>query len=144
MNARTKPKLDSDTVDIDDPGDADEDKKVLLRRHNLAAIRQETARRKREPVKYFEIEIQLAEDKEPPKIFIGGCEEGDFLITRGRKVVVPESVINRLNDAVVGVSETNPDDPTKNTIVDRKRFAFSVLGERPNPRARKVAAEATA
>lgn len=131
----------------EDFGDADEDKKVLLRRHNLKAIRDEAARRKANPVKWFEIEILLGNDQEAAKQFLGGMEEGDVLIQRGKKVIVSQNVINRLDDAVLGVAEPNPDDPSKVIVVDRRRFTYQVFGEVPNPhlaRNRRQAAEAAA
>lgn len=74
----------------------------------------------------YEITITLANDNEPKDIFIGGCEEGDFLITRGKKVIVPRSVLQRLDDAVMGVSEVDPEDPTRTVTVDRRRFNYHI------------------
>lgn len=134
------------TQDDDVMGDADEDKKVLLRRHERQAVRDEAARRKANPVKWFEIEIMLGNDQEAAKQFFGGMDEGDVLAQRGKKVIVSENVINRLNDAVTGVAEQDPEDPTKMNVVDRKRFTYQVYREVPNPhlaRAKRQAAERT-
>jgi len=131
MNART-----------DEP-DADEDKRTLLRRHALGAAKQEAERRRKNPTQWYEIEIQNGVDIEATKLFIGGQEEGDVLITRGRKVVVPQTVIERLDDAVVGVAEADEEDPTKQRIVERRRFGYSILkGPFPSKREALTAAAA--
>lgn len=73
------------------------------------------------------INIALGNDGEPKRIFIGGCEEGDFLIERGKDVLVPRSVLTRLDDAIIGVPEPDPADPENNMIaVDRQRFPYTI------------------
>lgn len=79
------------------------------------------------PKKYI-INVQMGNDQEPRDIFIGGMEEGDMLITRGKDVTVPASVLERLDHAIMGVAEVNPEDPTKTVIVERKRFPYSIVG----------------
>lgn len=88
----------------------------------LASPRAPWRKRKR-----FLIEIMYAKDGEPRDIFVGGMAEGDMYITRGKPVVVPPSVITRLEDAVMGVPEVDPDDPDKVNVVERQRFSFSIL-----------------
>lgn len=81
-----------------------------------------------EKPKRYIINVQMGNDQEPRDIFIGGAEEGDMLLTRGRDVEVPASVLERLDHAILGVSEVDPDDPTKTVVVERKRFPYSVVG----------------
>lgn len=76
----------------------------------------------------FIINVTLANDGEPRDIFVGGCEEGDFLITRGKDVTVPRSVLNRLDDAVGGYAEVNPEDNTNTVNTARRRFPYSIVG----------------
>lgn len=78
---------------------------------------------------WLEIEINLANDGLPVEVFIGGCEEGDFLIKRGEKVVVPPSVKERLDLAVIGVDEGiagAEGDDFKVVTRQRQRFAYTV------------------
>jgi hypothetical protein len=79
--------------------------------------------------KRYLIEVMLANDQEPKVIFIG-ANGYDCTIERGKQVAVPESVINALNDAVMGVPEVVEDAKGNQTVqvVERKRFPFSVLG----------------
>ncbi len=76
---------------------------------------------------WFTINISLGNDNEPRRIFVGGCEEGDFEIERGQNVDVPRSVLNRLDDAVLGVDEIDRHDQSKTITVDRKRFPYTVI-----------------
>ena len=79
---------------------------------------------------WFEIEITLAKDNEPVDVFVGGCPEGDFLIKRGERVVVPPSVMHRLDCAVVGTDEVVTDargEQVGTKTVDRRRFPYTVL-----------------
>jgi hypothetical protein len=73
----------------------------------------------------FEIEVSLGDDKEQRKIFVGAGGK-DFLIERGKKVVVPRVVLSALDDAVVGVAEQDEADPNKLVTVQRKRFQYTV------------------
>lgn len=75
---------------------------------------------------WMEIEIQLGSDNEDTHVFIGGSDEGDMRIKRGVKVIVPPSVVERLDLAVKGTFEPDPNDSEKHIVVDRKRFAYSV------------------
>lgn len=74
------------------------------------------------------INISLANDGEGRRVFVGGMEEGDMLIERGKDVAVPPGVVDRLNDAVIGVAEPDPDNPDKMLVIDRQRYAFSIKG----------------
>lgn len=94
----------------------------------------EAKRRKENPVPWFEIEVSLGNDNEPRDIYVGGMEEGDMRITRGKAVIVPLTVLQRLDDAVLGVSEPDEKDETKQVIVARKRFPYTVLREVQNHR----------
>jgi hypothetical protein len=73
------------------------------------------------------IEISLSNDGEAAEVFVGGCPEGDFRIKRGVPVRVPQSVLDRLDMAILGVPEVDPDDPTKTRFIERKRFAYTIL-----------------
>lgn len=84
------------------------------------------AKKKRE--RKFEITIALGNDKEPVRQFIG-ADGRDFLIERGKKVVVPECVLSVLDDAVYGDHEQDPTDPEKLIPVQRQRFAYTVHRE---------------
>lgn len=79
----------------------------------------------------FEITVTLGNDQEPRDIFVGGCEEGDFQITRGKPVIVPRSVLERLDLAVTGVPTPDPTDPTGTRVIfeDRKRFPYTLHRE---------------
>jgi hypothetical protein len=77
-------------------------------------------------VDWFIIQIGLANDNEPRRVFVGGCEQGDYEIERGKYVMVPEGVIERLENAVTGVAEQDPIDPMKTVVVQRRRFNFTV------------------
>ena len=78
-----------------------------------------------------EITITLGNDQESRDTFIGGCEEGDFNITRGKPVTVPRSVLERLDNAVIGVPTQDPTDPTGTRVIfeDRKRFPYTIHRE---------------
>ena len=76
----------------------------------------------------FVIEIMFANDGEPRDVFIGGCEEGDFIITRGQRVAVPRSVMDRLDTAVLGVTEVDPRDNANTIVTQRKRFSYTNYG----------------
>jgi hypothetical protein len=78
------------------------------------------------PEDKFEIEVQLGDDKEARKIFVGAGGK-DFLIERGKKVVVPRVVLNALDDAIISVTEQDEHDPNKLIMVPRKRFQYSVI-----------------
>lgn len=73
----------------------------------------------------FEITVSLGDDKEARKIFVGAGGR-DFLIERGKAVIVPRVVLNALDDAVVGVAEQDEADPNKLITVQRKRFQYTV------------------
>lgn len=75
---------------------------------------------------WFTINIGLGNDNEPKKIFVGANGQ-DFLIERGKDVDVPREVLNTLDDAVVGVDEFDDQDPNKVTIVNRKRFPYTIV-----------------
>ena len=75
----------------------------------------------------FEITIALTKDNEGNEVFIGGATTGDVRIRRGKKVVVSQEIIDRLNDAVCEEQEPSEDgDPSKFTMVERQRFAFQI------------------
>lgn len=80
--------------------------------------------KRKEPM--FTINVGLGNDNEPRKIFVGANGQ-DFLIERGKDVKVPRSVLNALDDAVIGVDEFDQSDPNKVTVVDRKRFSYTVV-----------------
>lgn len=73
------------------------------------------------------INVALANDGEPRRIFVG-FNGSDFEIERGKDVAVPRGVLEVLDHAVMGVTETDPSDPAKQTIVERKRFGYSIIG----------------
>jgi|GEM_PF-5373720 len=76
---------------------------------------------------WFTINISLGNDNEERHVFMGGCEEGDFRIQRGRDVDVPKSVLTRLDAAVIGVDEVDEFDRNKTVTIDRKRFPYTVI-----------------
>jgi hypothetical protein len=78
--------------------------------------------------KRFIINVALGNDNEPSDIFVG-ANGTDFRIRRGKDVNVPASVLEILDNAVMGVQETDSDDPTKSTIVERKRFPYTIVAE---------------
>lgn len=80
--------------------------------------------------KMFVINVGLGNDNEPKKIFVGANGQ-DFLIERGKDVRVPRSVLSTLDDAVIGVSEFDDSDPNKVTVVDRKRFPYTIVSVDP-------------
>lgn len=82
------------------------------------------ARKSDEP--RFVINIQLANDGEPRKVFVG-ADGNNFLIERGKDVTVPQSVLGVLDNAVLGVPEQDPEDENKIVMVDRKRFPYTVV-----------------
>lgn len=73
------------------------------------------------------INIALGNDNEPRRIFIG-ADGYECVIERGKDVAVPVRVLNVLDDAIVDVKEEDPDDPDKYRFVQRKRFAYTVIG----------------
>jgi hypothetical protein len=88
---------------------------------------QKAERASRPPVeREFIINVALANDGEPRKIFVGANGK-EFLIERGKNVRVPERVLRVLDDAVSGVAESDPDDETRARVVDRKRFGYTVV-----------------
>lgn len=74
----------------------------------------------------FVINVQLANDMEPKKIFVSPNGR-DFLIERGKDVEVPASVLSVLDDAVMGVAERDPNDENRVVMVDRKRFPYTIV-----------------
>ncbi len=76
---------------------------------------------------WFTINISLGNDGEDARVFVGGCEEGDFLIRRGENVDVPKAVLARLDDAVMMVDTQDPNDPSKTMVVPRKRFPYTIV-----------------
>lgn len=80
------------------------------------------------PEERYIINIGLGNDNEPGKIFIG-ADGRDFEIQRGKDVAVPKSVLEVLDNAVVGVTEVDPNDPFKTVVVDRKRFPYTIVGK---------------
>jgi hypothetical protein len=75
---------------------------------------------------WFTINVGLGNDNEPRKIFVGANGQ-DFLIERGKDVDVPREVLNTLDDAVVGVDEIDEQDPNKVTVINRKRFPYTIV-----------------
>ncbi|MBI5270706.1 MAG: hypothetical protein HY856_13625 [Burkholderiales bacterium] len=73
----------------------------------------------------YVINITLAKDNEPAKIFVGDGTT-DWHIQRGVDVEVPGTVLHALDNAVVGVTEEDPNDPTKSVTVMRHRFPYTV------------------
>lgn len=74
----------------------------------------------------FIINVALADDNEPRQIFIGANGQ-DYLITRGKEVEVPVSVLGILDNAIKGVPEADPVDPEKTAWVNRQRFPYTVV-----------------
>ena len=74
------------------------------------------------------INISMANDGEGRRVLVGGLDEGDMWIERGKDVLVPPGVVERLENAVIGVPETDPENAEKTVIVDRQRFSFSIKG----------------
>lgn len=81
-----------------------------------------------QPEKRYIINIGLGNDNEPAEIFVGDGTT-DWRIKRGKDVKVPRAVLEVLDNAVIGVPETDPEDNTKTIIVDRKRFPYTIIGE---------------
>lgn len=77
--------------------------------------------------KKFIINVGLGNDNEPRDIFVG-ADGRDFRIRRGVDVPVPKSVLEVLDNAVLGVAEVDPNDETKTVVVERKRFPYSIVG----------------
>ena len=75
---------------------------------------------------WFTINVGLGNDNEPRKIFVGANGQ-DFLIERGKDVDVPKEVLATLDDAVIGVDERDENDPNKVTVIDRKRFPYTIV-----------------
>jgi len=73
----------------------------------------------------YVINVMLAKDNEPKKIFIGDGTT-DWHIQRGVDVTVPGTVLEALNNSIVGVSEEDPEDETKTVVTDRNRFPYTV------------------
>jgi hypothetical protein len=78
------------------------------------------------PKGWFTIEITMANDNEPSRVFIG-ADGRDFWVQRGKKVTVPPQVLSVLDDAIVTADEVDPDNPDRTIPVERKRFAYSVI-----------------
>lgn len=77
---------------------------------------------------FVTIEISSANDNEPNKVFVGGDKHGDVLITRGKPVRVSRGVCERLDQAVMLVPVVeDPDKPDRVTLVEKKRFPYSVV-----------------
>jgi hypothetical protein len=76
---------------------------------------------------WYTINVSLGNDNEDKYVFVGGCEEGDFRIMRGKNVDVPKSVLSRLDDAVLGVAEQDESDQNKINTVERKRFPYTIV-----------------
>lgn len=77
--------------------------------------------------KRYIINVALGNDNEPRDIFVGANGD-DYLIARGKDVAVPRAVLEVLDNAVIGVPEVDANDPTKTNTVDRKRFAYTLVG----------------
>lgn len=75
---------------------------------------------------WFTINISLGNDNEDRKTFVG-TQIGDFLIERGKDVVVPKEVLQVLDDAEIGVDERDPFDQDKTIVVKRKRFPYTIV-----------------
>lgn len=75
----------------------------------------------------YTINISLGNDGDEPYVFVGGCDEGDFRIKRGENVTVPRSVVERLENAVIGVPEKDPTAPDGVRFVQRKRYPFTIV-----------------
>lgn len=82
---------------------------------------------KAEAEQKFIINVSMGNDGEPGKIFVGDGKT-DYLIQRGKDVVVPKSVLHVLDNAIIGVTEVDPEDNTKSITVDRKRFPYTIVG----------------
>jgi hypothetical protein len=78
------------------------------------------------PERMATINIALSDDGEPRDVFVG-ANGRNFRITRGKNVKVPLSVLEVLDNAVKGVAEQDDHNPEKITVVERKRFAYSVI-----------------
>ena len=74
----------------------------------------------------FKINVTFANDGEPREIFVG-ADGADFRIRRGEDVIVPRTVLHALDLAIKGVDEVDPNDDTKTIVVQRKRFAYSII-----------------
>ena len=81
---------------------------------------------KAKPARYT-INISLGNDGDEPYVFVGGCDEGDFRIKRGENVSVPRSVVERLENAVIGVPERDASAPDGVRFVQRLRYPFTVV-----------------
>lgn len=73
------------------------------------------------------INISLGNDNEARRQFVG-WDGREFEIERGKDVSVPRGLLEVLDNAVLGVPETDPMDPMKTIIVQRKRFPYSIVG----------------
>lgn len=100
------------------------------------------ASKARAPTDWYIINIALADDNEPERVFVGGCLEGDFHIKRGEDVAVPEGVIERLQHAVRGVAEKDESSESGVRIVQRLRFSYTII-EKLGPRVMKNGREPT-
>lgn len=90
--------------------------------------------------KHFRLVINSgrdAQDRCPVFLAVNGRE---YLICRDKEVVVPEAVVNVLNDAVEmkAVSSQGEDGQTVVSWKPAKRFSYSVLGESEAPKAEKT------
>ena len=78
------------------------------------------------PTRYT-INISLGNDSDDQYVFVGGTDEGDFRIKRGENVTVPRSVVERLDNAVIGVPERDQSAAEGVRFVERKRFPFTIV-----------------
>lgn len=75
------------------------------------------------------INIAPAQEGEDQRVYVGGAPEGDFDLMRGVDIAVPQSVVERLSDAVAPVPSGAIDPVTNRPItVLRARFPFRVIG----------------
>lgn len=81
---------------------------------------------KQQDERRFVINIQLANDGEPKRVFVG-VNGKDCLIERGKDVTVTAAQMSVLDDAVQGIAEVDPEDPDKIVITQRKRFPYTIV-----------------
>lgn len=81
---------------------------------------------KQQDERRFIINIQLANDGEPKRVFVGANGK-DCLIERGKDVTVTAAQMSVLDDAVQGIAEVDPEDPDKIVITQRKRFPYTIV-----------------
>ena len=77
--------------------------------------------------KLWVINIALGNDGEPRDQFIN-ANGREFLISRGKNVTVPKSVLNVLDQCIIGVYEVNQNDAQKSIFVDRLKYPYTVIG----------------